>query len=320
LNAKEQGMAQTMKAAAIQAFGGRDVLKLEDVPRPTPAQGEVLLKVHAVGINPIDHKTRQGAGANRRWKETVFPVILGWDVSGVVEESNDPAWQRGDEVFALARYPQPGSGYAEYSAVPAAHLARKPRTLDHVHAAAVPLVALTAWQAIFEKAGLSAGQTILVHAAAGGVGHLAVQLAKWKGAKVIATASGRNEAFVKSLGADQFIDYTGTAFEQVVKDVDVVFHTIGAEFRPRSWKTVKKGGWLVGITGQFPEDEGNAYGARGAFVGVRPDGKVLDEIGVLFDAGKVRVNVDKTYALADIAKAHEHVEGGHTRGKVVVTI
>ena len=313
-------MALTMKAATIHAFGGAEVLKLEDVVRPTPAKGEVLVKLRAAGINPIDYKTREGAGANRRWKETVFPVILGWDLSGVVEYSNDPAWKSGDEVYALASYPQLGRAYAEYAAVPAAHLAAKPRSLDHVHAAAVPLAALTAWQAIFEKSGLSAGQTILIHAAAGGVGHFAVQFAKWKGAKVIATASGRNEAFVKGLGADQFIDYTTTVFEQVVKDVDVVFHTIGADFRPRSWKVVKKGGWLVGITGQFPEDEGNAYGARGGFIGVRPDGKQLAQIGSLIDEGKVRVTLDKTYPLADIAKAHQHVAGGHTRGKVVVTI
>jgi len=313
-------MAQTMKAATIHGFGGPEVLKIEDVPRPTPAKGEVLIKVCAVGVNPIDYKTRQGAGANRRWKETVFPVILGWDISGVVEESNDPAWKRGDEVFALARYPQPGGAYAEYAAVPAGELVAKPRSLDHIHAAAVPLAALTAWQAILDKGGLAAGQTILVHAAAGGVGHFAVQFAKWKGAKVIATASGRNESFVKALGADQFIDYTHTKFEDVARDVDVVFHTIGADFRPRSWKVVKKGGWLVGITGQFPEDEGKAYGARGAFIGVRSDSKQLAQIGSLIDAGKVRVTVDKTYPLVEVAKAHQHVEGGHTRGKVVLTV
>ena len=148
-----------MKAAVIHAFGGPEVLKIEEIARPVPAPGEVLVKLHAVGINPIDYKTRQGAGANRRWKETKFPVILGWDVSGVVEESNDAAWKRGDEVFALSRYPQPGGGYAEYAAVPSAELVAKPQSLDHVHAAAVPMAALTAWQAIFDKAGLSAGNS-----------------------------------------------------------------------------------------------------------------------------------------------------------------
>jgi NADPH:quinone reductase-like Zn-dependent oxidoreductase len=204
--------------------------------------------------------------------------------------------------------------------VPASDLAKKPASLDWAHAAAVPLAALTAWQAMFDKAGLNAGQTILVHAAAGGVGHFAVQLAKWKGAKVVATASGRNEAFVKGLGADQFIDYTKQEFEDEVKDVDVVFHTIDALYRPQSFKTLKKGGWLVGITGQFSESEGEAYGVHASFVGVRPDGKQLAEIGRLIDAGTVKVTVDKTYPLSDVAGAHRHVEGGHTRGKVVVTV
>jgi NADPH:quinone reductase-like Zn-dependent oxidoreductase len=313
-------MPQTMKAVTLHSFGGPEVLRLEEVPRPSAKDGEVLVKVSAVGINPIDYKTRQGQGANRRWKDATFPKILGWDVSGTVEQSNAPAFKPGDAVFALAGYPQPTGGYAEYIAVPAAEVAPKPHSLDHVHAAAVPLAALTAWQAIFDKAGLKAGQTVLVHAGAGGVGHFAVQLAKWKGAKVIATASGRNEGFVKGLGADEFIDYTKTRFEEVVHDVDVVFHTIGADDRPRSWKTVKKGGWLVGITGMFPDDEGKAHGANGAFVGVRPDGAQLAQIGRLIDDGTIKVTVDKSYPLADVAGAHRHVEGGHTRGKVVVTV
>ena len=313
-------MPQTMKAVAIHAFGGPETLKLEEMPVPVPKAGEVLVRVKAVGINPIDYKTRQGQGANRRWGDFKFPVVLGWDVAGVVEQSNAPEWKVGDEVFALAAYPTPTGCYAEHVVVQAAHLAPKPKSLDWVHAAAVPLAALTAWQAMFDKAGLVAGQTILVHAAAGGVGHFAVQLAKIKGAKVIATASGRNEAFVKGLGADQFIDYTKEKFEDKVKDVDVVFHTIDAQYRPASFRTVKKGGWLVGITGQFPEAEGEPYGVKASFVGVRAEGRQLAEIGRLIDAGKVKVTVDKTYAFPDVAGAHQHVEGGHTRGKVVVTM
>ncbi len=309
-----------MKAAVIHGFGGPETLKIEDMARPVPAAGEVLVKLRAVGINPIDYKTRQGMGANRRWKETKFPLVLGWDVSGVVEEPNGTSWKRGDEVFGMARYPQPGACYAEYAAIPAQELVAKPKSLDHVHAAAVPLVALTAWQAMFDKAALSAGQTILVHAAAGGVGHIAVQLAKWKGARVIATASGRNEAFVKSLGADQFIDYARTKFEDVVKDVDVVFHTIGAELRPRSWQVVKKGGWLVSITGPVSDEETTAHQAKGAMIGVHTDHDQLEQIRSLIEAGKLRIEVEKTYPLADIAAAHAHVERGHTRGKVVVTL
>jgi NADPH:quinone reductase-like Zn-dependent oxidoreductase len=310
-----------MKAVTIHRFGGPEELKLEEVPVPVPNSDEVLVKVRAVGINPIDYKTRQGQGANRRWGEFKFPVVLGWDVAGTVEQSRNAAWNNGDKVFALAAYPTPTGGYAEYVAVKGEHLAAKPKSLDWAHAAAVPLAALTAWQALFDKAGLKAGQTVLIHAAAGGVGHFAVQFAKIKGAKVIATASGRNEAFVKGLGADQFIDYTTKQkFEDVVKDVDVVFHTIDAQYRPQSFRTLKKGGWLVGITGQFPESEGEAHGVHASFVGVRPDGRQLAEIGRLIDAGTVKVTVDKTYPLTDVAGAHRHVEGGHTRGKVVVKI
>ena len=313
-------MAHTMRAVTIHHFGERDVLAFEDVTRPEPKQGEVLVRVRAAGINPIDYKTRQGLGANRRWKETRFPVILGWDISGVVEQGAG-VWKPGDEVFALAGYPAPLGAYAQYIAVPANQLVAKPKTIDHLSAAAVPLAALTAWQALFEKAGLEARQTVLIHAAAGGVGHFAVQFAKWRGARVIATASGRNESFVRTLGADEFIDYERAAFDDVVKDVDVVFHTIGAEFRPRSWKTAKRGGILVGITGQFPaEEEGAAHGARGVFVGVRSDADQLAEIAALIDAGEVGVAVEKTWPLAEVAKAHEHVERGHTRGKVVVTV
>jgi NADPH:quinone reductase-like Zn-dependent oxidoreductase len=223
-------------------------------------------------------------------------------------------------VYALARFPRPGGAYAQYATVPAADLAPKPGTIDHMHAAAIPLVALTAWQAMFDKAELKPGQTILVHAAAGGVGHLAVQLAKLKGARVIATASARNEVFVRELGADQVIDYTRERFEDVARDVDVVFHTIAADLRPRSWQSVKKGGWLVSITGGMPEDEPAAHGARGAFVLVRPDGRRLADIGKWVDEGKLRVSVERTYPLEAVAQAHEHQAGGHARGKIVITL
>lgn len=311
-------MSQSMKAAVIRRFGGPEVFALEEVPRPVPTDGEVLVKVHAAGVNPIDYKTRTGTGVNRGWSGDPFPLILGWDISGVVEESKHAAFRRGDEVFSLARFPQPAGAYAEYATVPGAELALKPRTLDHVHAAALPLVALTAWQALFDTAGLKSGQTVLVHAAAGGVGHVAVQLAKHRGARVIATASGRNEAFVKGLGADRFIDYTRERFEDVAHDVDVVFHTIGAEVRARSWQTLRKGGWLVAITGGMPAEEPAAHGANGRFVLVRPNAEQLTELGQLMDEGKLRVTIDNTYTLSEVGKAHEHQAGGHARGKIVI--
>ena len=169
-------MSNAMKAAVIREFGDASKLSLETVPRPVPSDGEVLVKVHAAGINPIDYKTRMGTGVNRGWKEIRFPLILGWDISGVVVESRAARFNPGDEVFALARFPAVANAYAEYVTVPAQDLALKPSCLDHAHAASVPLAALTAWQALFDNAGLSAGQTVLIHAAAGGVGHLAVQL------------------------------------------------------------------------------------------------------------------------------------------------
>ena len=313
-------MSELMKAAVIDKFGDASLLHVESVPRPVPQDGEVLVRVHAAGINPIDYKTRMGTGVNRGWKNPQFPLILGWDISGVVIESRAADFRPGDAVFALARFPALAGAYAEYVCVPSADLAPKPRTLDHVHAAAVPLAALTAWQALFDNAALSAGQTVLVHAAAGGVGHIAVQMAKNAGARVLATGSTPNRTFILSLGADQFIDYTLSRFEDHAKDVDVVFHTISAEFRPRSWSAVRKGGWLVTITGGMPEDEANKYGSNGRFITVRPDGRQLAAIGALIDAGRLAITVDKSYALEDAGAAHAHVEGGHTRGKVVLSL
>ncbi|MFM9972504.1 MAG: NADP-dependent oxidoreductase [Burkholderiales bacterium] len=310
----------TMTAAVIREFGDASKLTIESVRRPVPREAEVLVKVHAASINPIDFKTRAGTGVNRGWKDLQFPLILGWDISGVVAESNSPRFKQGDAVFALSRFPTVAGAYAQYACVPERELALKPASLDFAHAAAVPLAALTAWQALFDNAGLCAGQTVLVHAAAGGVGHLAVQLAKNAGAKVIGTASTRNKDYVLSLGVDQFIDYTQAKFEEVSGMVDVVFHTIGADMRPRSWSIVKKGGWLVAITGPVAENEGAQYGANGKFISVRPNGEQLTKIGKLIDSGTVKIAVEKTYSLEEIAKAHQHVELGRTRGKVVIAI
>lgn len=313
-------MSQTMKAAVIREFGPATNLGIEEVARPTAGDGEVLVRVHAAGINPIDYKTRMGTGVNRGWKGSPFPLILGWDLSGEVVESRSPQFHPGDAVFSLARFPAVGAAYAEYAAVPAKDLAMKPHSLDHIHSAAIPLAALTAWQALFDHAGLHAGQTVLVHAAAGGVGHLAVQLARNAGARVIATASARNREFVLSLGADQFIDYTTEKFEDHARDVDVVFHTIAADQRPRSWSVLRKGGWLVAITGQIPEDEPASHGANGRFVSVRPNGIQLAKLARMADAGTLRVSVEKTFPLEDVANAHRQLELGRTRGKLVITL
>jgi len=310
----------TMKAAVIHDFGGADQLSVEEVARPEAGAGEVLIKVAASGLNPIDFKTRDGMGVNRRWENIQFPLILGWDVSGTVIESRAPAFKEGDEVFGMPRFPEVAGGYAEYITAPANEITQKPSNISHVEAAAVPLVALTAWQAIFETAGLESGQRILVHAAAGGVGHMAVQLAKWKGAYVAGTCSAKNADFVKSLGADETIDYTAKKFEDELSDMDVVFHTISAEQRPQSYATLKPGGYLAGITGPISPEELDTHDVKATFVLVRPNGEQMSQIAGLLADGALKVNIDATYSLDQIADAHKHVEGGHTRGKVVIDL
>ncbi len=313
-------MSENMQAVTIREFGGAEVLTYESVARPDAATDEVLIRVHGAGVNPIDYMTRAGAGVNRGWQDVPFPVILGWDVSGVIEQSNSPSFKPGDEVFTFTRFPAPAGAYAEYIAVPAAEVTAKPTSIDHLTAAGVPLVALTAWQALFEAGNLAAGQTVLIHAAAGGVGHFAVQLAKWRGATVIGTASGRHEAFLRDLGVDLFVDYTACEFDEVIKDVDAVFHTIPAELRDKSWRTLKPGGILMTITGPLPEDEAQAHDARGAFVLVRPNAGQLGEIAGLIDDGTLKVEIDTIYPLAEAAAAQQQVEARHARGKVVLRV
>ena len=314
-------MSETMKAVRLHEYGGPEVLRLEDAPRPEIGKGEVLVRVAAAGVNPIDCVTRAGDFA-KIWPDDPFPAIVGWDISGVVEAVGGAvtAFKPGDEVYTMSRFPEEAGAYAEYAAVPESDLALKPRSLDHVHAAAVPLVALTAWQALFDAGGLSAGQTVLIHAAAGGVGHIAVQLTKWKGATVIGTASSRNAAFLKEIGVDQVVDYTATSVADAVRDVDVQLDSLGAMGRERDWSVMKKGGILVSIKGPVADDEAAAHDVRGASVRVRPSADQLKQIAELIDAGTVKVEVDAVYPLAEARKAHEHVEGGHTRGKVVLDV
>lgn len=310
-----------MYAVTIHKFGSPDVLTYEEVDDPEIKTGEVLVKVHAVGINPIDCMTRAGTGVNRSWKEDRFPVILGWDISGVVVESKADDVAPGDEVYGMPRFPEITGGYAELVASPAAHLAAKPSNLDHVHAAAVPLAALTAWQSLIEKADIQAGQRVLIHAAAGGVGHFAVQFAKWRGAHVIATASGANEGFVKALGADEFVDYTAGPFEDAIAPVDVVYHTIPRPLLAQSFKVLKRGGTMITITaGPIPEEDMKAHDAKGGFVGVRPSAEHLAQIATLIEEGSVMPEVGHVYPLKEMAKAHAQSETKHTRGKIVLEV
>ena len=303
-----------MRAIRIHEYGGPEVLAQVEMQRPKPGPNEVLIKVQAAAVNPIDWKLR--AGYMKDFFPLTFPSTLGWDVSGTVEEAGADVtrFKRGDEVYALLE----GGGYAEYAAAKETVVARKPRTLDHIQAAAVPVAGLTAWQALFEVAQLRAGQKVLIHAAAGGVGNFAVQFAKARSAYVIGTASSRNQAFLRELGVDRAVDYQETRFEDVVRDVDVVLDTIGADTQERSFKVLKKGGILVSIV-QPPSPELAAkYGVRALFYGSHPSSSNLAEIARLIDSGKVKTVVDTVLPLSDARRAHELSETGHARGKIVL--
>src|SRR5260221_9684234 len=303
-----------MKAIRIHQYGGPEVLAQVEMQRPTPGHDEVLIKVHAAAVNPADWKMR--AGHMKEVFPLTFPATLGWDVSGTVEEAGDKLTQfkRGDEVYALVN----GGGYAEYVVAKESVVAKKPRTLDHVHAAAVPVAGVTAFQALFEVAQLRAGQKVLIHAAAGGVGNFAVQLAKAKGAYVIGTASSKNQAFLGELGVDQAVDYNKTRFEDVVRDVDVVLDTIGGDTQERSFKVLKKGGILVSIVQPPSQELAAKCGVSALFYGAHPSSSDLTEIAKLIDDGKVKPVVETILPLAEARRAHELSESGHGRGKIVL--
>ncbi|GAB2530130.1 NADP-dependent oxidoreductase [Nocardia heshunensis] len=316
----------TMRAVTQEVFGGPDVLRVREVARPEPLPTEVLVRVHAAGVNPVDWKTRAEAGMAGVLGKP--PFILGWDVSGVIEAVGFgvTTLQPGDEVYGMPWFPRAAGGYGEYVTAPARQFAHKPRSLDHVHAAAVPLAALTAWQALVDTARVEAGQRVLVHAAAGGVGHFAVQIAKHLGAQVIATASGRNHEWLTEIGADQVIDYTAGPFEQQVTDVDVVIDLVGDGHRQtstRSLEALRPGGLLVAIpAGVSPELAAAAerHGVRVSPFLVEPDGPALTRIAELIDDGHIEVTVAEVFPLEQAAEAHAQGEKGRTRGKLVLRV
>lgn len=318
-----------MKAIRYHQYGGPEVLAYEDVPKPEPGPGEVLIRVHAAGVNPADWQIRAGL---RFRVEQPFAYIPGLDVSGVVEAVGDGVEGTcvGDAVYAMLPV-MAGGGYARLANCPAKALARKPQSLSHVEAAALPVVGLTAWQALFGAAELSSRQSVLIHAASGGVGHIAVQLAKAKGAHVVGTCSERNADFVRSLGADEVIDYKATPFEDVVGDLDVVFDTVprnvddeanaaAASIQERSWQVLKEGGCLVSICNTPDQATAARHGVRGAYILANPNGDDLAEIAKLVDAGKVRSHVETVLPLRDAAEAHRMIATGRTRGKIVLRV
>ena len=303
-----------MKALVIKEYGSNDVMQYVDVDRPEPGAGEVLVKVHAAGVNPVDWKIRGGAG--QRLGMTL-PIHLGSEIAGTVEGFGDGAsgFQEGDAIYGIVK----SGGFAEYVVAKAADVARKPANLDFVHAAAVPLGGLTAWQALFDVAGLTGDQRLLVTSSSGGVGSLAVQLAKARGAHVTAMASGRNEEYVRGLGADEFIDYTEQPFEQVASGMDVVFDTVGGDTFQRAFNTLKKGGFLV-TSVAFPKDEAQQHGVGVGRVLCKPSAGQLASICELVEGGKVKANVATVLPLTEIRQAFELSESGRTRGKIVLQI
>ena len=306
-----------MKAIRIHNYGGPEVLEYEEVVVPTPAAGELLIKVQAASVNPIDWKTR--AGYLKDFFPHTLPFIPGWDASGIVEAvgSGVTKFKKGDEVYAKTNY---DGTYAERAIVTETEAALKPKSVDHVHAAAIPLAALTAWQALFEKAQLAAGQKILIHGAAGGVGSLAVQFAKWKGAHVIGTASAKNEAFLRELGTDEVVDYEKTRFDDVVEGVEVVFDTIGGDTQERSWRVLNKGGILISIVQPPAAELAAKYGVRAEMLGMQPNSAQLAEIAKLVDSGHVKLFVERVLPLSEARQAHELSEKGHVRGKIVLKV
>ncbi len=331
----------TMKAIRLHEFGGPEVLRYEDAPMPELKPGEVLVRVHAVGINPPDWYLRDGYKAlPSQFRPSVpLPVIPGSDVSGVVEAVAEDVkgFSVGDKVFGMIRFPSYGKSdaYAEYVAAPASDLAPKPSGVDHLHAAGAAMSGLTAWQFLIELGHDEPnplqserhrpvpldGTTVLVNGAAGGVGHLAVQLAKWKGAHVIAVASGTNESFLHELGADEFIDYTKGPPEDIAHDVDLVLDTLGGTTTDRFLQTLKRDGALFPVFPGFSDaEEAAKLGVTVSMTQVRSSGPQLAELGRLLDAGTVRVAIDSTFPLADARKAHERAAGGHIQGKIVLTV
>jgi NADPH:quinone reductase-like Zn-dependent oxidoreductase len=344
MKSESKDKATVMKVIRQHEFGGPEVLRYEDALIPRLSPGEVLVRVHAIGLNPPDWYLRDGfKSLPPEWQpQGDFPIILGTDVSGVIESvANDVKnFIVGDEVYSMVRFPEGVFGdsraYAEYVSVPASQIALKPTGIDHVHAAAAPMSLLTAWQFMIEQGHNVPnplqpnphvpvpleGKRVLINGAAGGVGHFAVQLAKWKGAYVIAVASGKHEAFLHGLGADEFIDYTKTIPENIVHDLDLVIDSIGGPTTGRFLRTLKRGGALFPIFGLGASggEEVRKLGITVSTTQVRSSGKQLGEIGRLLDNGTLRVAIDSTFLLADAQKAHQRAAQGSIQGKIVLRV
>jgi NADPH:quinone reductase-like Zn-dependent oxidoreductase len=307
-----------MKAVRIESFGGPETLELQDVERPKPKDDEVLIEVRAASVNPVDYKIR--AGQYPPVKKQDLPTILGRDVSGVVAGRGAAVATLldGDEVMAMLDRGQ--GGYAEYVTMPADLCIRKPESLDYAEAAAVPLAAITAWQGLFDHGGLTPGQRVLIHGGAGGVGHFAIQFAKAQGAYVITTCSANDKEFVRSLGADEAIDYKSERFEDLVTDVDLVFDLVAGDTQERSWAVLKDGGTMVSTLAKPSERQARTHHARGMNYLAQPNSEELAQIAHLITEKKVHPHVEARLPLREAAAAHRKLEKDHPRGKVVLEV
>ncbi|MEU7186072.1 NADP-dependent oxidoreductase [Streptomyces sp. NPDC045369] len=309
-----------MRVITQQALGGPEVLTIVDAPDPQPLPTEVLVRVKAIGLNPLEARLRAGE----------FPLIgrppftLGWDISGVVGEGPQTwRFRPGDEVFGMPLFPRAAGAYAEVVSAPALHLARKPAALSHVEAAALPIVGVTAWQGLVDLGGVTEGDRVLVHGGGGGVGHVAIQVAKALGAHVVATASGSKREFVEECGADEVIDYTAVDFDEVAHDIDVVLDTIGGDTVERSLAVLRPGGHLVTAVAEQDAELAAKYEAAGmrfSGIAVDPDPAALRGLVELVEQGRLRVHVQETFPFERVAEAHRLLESGHLRGKIVLTV
>jgi NADPH:quinone reductase-like Zn-dependent oxidoreductase len=308
-----------MKAVRIHQYGDRNVLKFEDAPIPGINSDDVLVRTVAASVNPVDWKIREGY-----LKEMIhysMPLTLGWDVSGIITELGDNVtdFKVGDCIYSRPDISRDGT-YAEYVAIRASEIALKPASITHSEAASLPLAGITAWEVLITVAQISEGQKVLIHAGSGGVGSLAIQLAKSRGAYVIATTSAKNSELVASLGADEVIDYTTQDFTEVVKDIDVVFDTLGGDIQTASWSVLKPGGILVSIVSPPSEEKAKELGVKSAFVFIQPSAYILEQLAQLVDQGKIRPIIGAEFTLEDIDKAHELSESGRAVGKIVLSV
>ena len=318
LEAAPDSESTKIRAIVIHAYGGPEVMKLENVARPQPAEDEVLIRVVAASVNPVDVAIRKGYLAELVGN---FPIILGMDAAGIVEKVGNKVtkYKAGDPVFAFFTLKDEG-GYAEFVTAKEEELAPKPGTISFAQAAGAGASGATAWEALIDTANLRAGQTVLIHGGSGGVGHLAIQIAKAKGAKVLATASTANQKFLQQMGADVAIDYTRTKFEDVAKDVDVVLDTVGRDTLERSYGVVKKGGIIGSIVDEPKPRMLEAHGIRGVTLRCTPKAGVLDELRKLMEAKKLMPVISQTFPMTQVVQAHDKIAMGHTRGKIVLNI